>query len=97
MGTRENNVETYFKDEWRRIGGITRKFVSPGHVGVTDQIGIINGVVWFVEIKPIGESLAPWQMREQRRLVDAGANVITLRGHAEVDEFIRHVQNEYMK
>ena len=87
MGIRENNVETYFKDTVKQLGGITRKWVSPGHIGVPDQIAIINGIVWFVEIKPDGEDLAPWQEREQKRLVSFGANVVTLYGHDDVDQW----------
>lgn len=41
MGKRENKVEKHLKDSVVAIGGISRKWVSPGVDGVTDQICII--------------------------------------------------------
>jgi len=51
MGTRENKIETYLRDQIKSLGGDTRKWVSPGRDGVPDQIVILNNVVWFVEAK----------------------------------------------
>ena len=42
MGKRENKVETYLNEQVELIGGITRKWVSPGHSGVPDQIVIMT-------------------------------------------------------
>lgn len=41
MGVRENKVETYLNDEVESVGGMTRKWVSPGRDGVPDRIVII--------------------------------------------------------
>jgi len=49
MGVRENKVETYLKDKMKELGGLTRKWVSPGHDGVPDQI-VINPVTAEVMI-----------------------------------------------
>ena len=88
MGKRENKVENYFKSEVKKIGGISRKWVSPGMDGVPDQIAIIEGAVWFVEIKTIDGILSPAQIREHKRLRDAGAKATTVRGHSGVDALI---------
>ena len=41
MGVRENKVEKYLDEMIQSIGGITRKWVSPGRDGVPDRIVIV--------------------------------------------------------
>lgn len=41
MGTRENKVERHLDAVVSSSGGMTRKWVSPGHVGVPDRIVIM--------------------------------------------------------
>lgn len=89
MGVRENKVEMYLDSEVQKIGGITRKWVSPGRDGVTDRIVIIEGRVWFVEVKTLDGKLSEAQTREHARLRQAGAVVWCVYGGAGVDEFIR--------
>jgi len=91
MGVRENKVEKYLDQCVRAIDGLTRKWVSPGVDGVPDRIVILHGAVWFVEVKTIDGVLEDSQKREHIRLKDAGANVMTVYGHAGVDEFIERV------
>ena len=89
MGVRENKVEKYLDDEVKKLGGITRKWVSPGRDGVPDRIVIVAGVVTFVEVKTTGDGkLSTVQEREHRRLRDSGARVTTVHGHAGVDAFL---------
>ena len=88
MGVRENKVEKYLDREVTRLGGLTRKWVSPGRDGVPDRIVIIDGDVWFVEVKTQDGKLTPVQEREHQRLRDAGAQVHAIYGEAGVDEFI---------
>jgi len=92
MGKRENKVETYLNEQVELIGGITRKWVSPGHDGVTDRIAIIRGSVWFVEVKTGDGRLSPAQLREHNRLSKAGANVTTVYGRTGVDELIEWIK-----
>lgn len=40
VGIRENKVEKYLDKEVTKLGGITRKWVSPGRDGVPDRIVI---------------------------------------------------------
>lgn len=89
MGIRENKVETYLDQqvgEW--LGGITRKWVSPGRVGVPDRIVLAQGRTWFVEIKTDDGKLSVPQEREIERLRAAGADVTVVYGHTGVDDFI---------
>lgn len=89
MGIRENKVEKYLDDEVKFLGGITRKWVSPGRDGVPDRIVILSGVIWFVEVKTTDGKLSEAQKREHTRLRAVNANVVTVYGKEGVDEFIR--------
>jgi len=88
MGARENKVELYLDERVRKLGGITRKWVSPNHVGVPDRIVILHGVVWFVEVKTEDGKLSTLQSREIRRLQDHGATVKVVYGKTDVDELV---------
>jgi len=92
MSVRENKVETYFKDQIKALGGITRKWVSPGVDGVPDQIVIMKGGIFFAEIKTSDGKKSPAQLREQARLQKNGALVITLYGEKDVDRFIKYLE-----
>lgn len=91
---KESNIEKYFKDEMKRIGGISRKFTSPGRRDVPDQIGILNGFVFFVELKAhAGPTVA--QKREHKRLRDHGATVYVASSFYEVNLLIKLLQEEH--
>jgi hypothetical protein len=92
MAARENKVERYLDSEIMKLGGITRKWVSPGVNGVPDRIVIVNGLVWFVEVKTIDGRLSPWQKREIDRLRDHGVSALVVYGVEGVDEFIKEVR-----
>lgn len=91
MGVRENKVETYLDDEVTNLGGVTRKWVCPGHDGVTDRIVVYEGRVIFVEVKTIDGVLSSAQEREHKRLLAVGAQVDTIYGEEGVDAWIREV------
>lgn len=98
MGQRENKVEKYLDSEFKALGGLTRKWTSPGQDGVPDRICIVNGDVYLVEVKTVDGKIAPVQMREQLRLSLAGATVRTVYGNEGVDELIEEVKGlEFMK
>lgn len=89
MGKAEHGVEVYLTKEVEKIGGITRKWVSPGRRGVPDQIVIVpNHPIWFVEVKTFSEVPEDYQMREMKRLRAAGANVTWIAGMNGVDQFM---------
>ena len=95
MGTRENKVEKYLDSEVKKLGGITRKWVSPGRDGVPDRIVRLfrwpKGKVCMTEVKTIDGELEPSQVREIPRLREAGCWVEILYGHKDVDEFIKRI------
>lgn len=92
MGVRENKVEKYLDAGVTALGGVTRKWVSPGRDGVPDRIVIIKGAVWFVEVKTVDGRLSTAQTREQCRLVSHGAHVTTVCGEEGVDAFIERLR-----
>lgn len=91
MGKRENRVESYLQDQVLKVGGDTRKFTSPGHAGVPDQIVMVKSEVWFVETKSKDGTLSSNQEREHIRLRNLGMKVRTVYTVPMVDEFIMEV------
>ena len=92
MGTRENKVETHLDSEVTKLGGLTRKWVSPGHDGVPDRIVIIDGDTIYVEVKTTDGVTSEAQKREHKRLRDVGAYVVTVYGNKGVDLFIEDIK-----
>lgn len=89
MGVRENKVERYLDKEVKELGGMTRKWVSPGRDGVPDRIVFLNGEIYFVEVKTVDGRLSTAQVREHARLIEQGAQVFTVKGEKGVDDFLQ--------
>ena len=85
---RESAVEHHFRKRVKERGGHPRKFVSPGHRGVTDQIAIMPaGITIWVELKRPGEEPEPHQVREHQRLRDLDHIVLVLDTKERVDYY----------
>lgn len=95
MGVRENKVETYLREKVKLLGGDTRKWVSPGRDGVTDQIVFVCGLIIGVEVKCIDGTLSSVQHREHKRLRDVGMQVVTVYAQTGVDRLIRDISEMY--
>lgn len=77
----EKLIEKKLRDGVKKRGGMALKFVSPGHVGVTDRIVLMpGGRIWFVETKSTGRRMTRLQevfrdevenLGHQHRLVDS--------------------------
>ena len=91
MGTRENKVEVYLRNEIKKITGDTRKWVSPGRNGVPDQIIFLRGHVCFCEVKTTDGVIEIAQEREHRRLRKLGCIVTVVYGHKGVDKLIADI------
>lgn len=85
-------IENYLDKEVKKLGGITRKWVCPGHRGVTDRIVFLRGIVKFVEAKTCDGKLEPHQEREIDRLIKQGADVRVVYGIVGVDNFIEDLK-----
>lgn len=87
----EKDVEKAVKRYAESKGWLTRKWTSPNHAFVPDQI-FINpvGRVIFVEFKRPGGVCTPGQLREHQKLRDQGCSVFVIDsvelGKAMVDE-----------
>lgn len=88
----ESKVEKYFKDEMKRIGGLSFKWTSPGTTGVPDQIAFHMGRTYLVEIKTLGGSLSTMQKRLHDKLHGVGIDVWVLWGKEDVDLFISRIE-----
>lgn len=93
MAKEEAKVERYLNDEVKKLGGITRKWVSPGVDGVPDRIvivptGVCEPLIVFVEVKTAWGKLSAFQEREINRLKELWCEVEVLYGKDEVDIFI---------
>lgn len=95
MGVRENKVERYLDAEIQKLGGITRKWVSPGRDGVPDRLVILNGWVIGVEVKTTDGKLSEAQMREHVRLRVAGMQTVTVHGERGVDDLVETLKPHY--
>jgi len=93
MGVRENKVERYLRSEVQKLGGDTRKWVSPGRDGVPDQLVFIGRRIHLVEVKTADGKLSVAQVREHARLREHGATVVTVYGNKGVDEYINDIFN----
>jgi hypothetical protein len=89
---RESEVERYFVKRVKEVGGLQRKFVSPGHKGVPDRIVVYFGTVFFVELKAPGKVLRDDQVREHDKLFAAGCNVFVIDSKEGVDYFIESIK-----
>lgn len=92
----EKKIEKYLKEQVKAQGGFTRKWVSPGHVGVEDQICFFpNGELWFIEVKDNDEKPTGSQWREIFEQLMLGHNAGYLAGKDEVDAFLKFNRSKY--
>jgi hypothetical protein len=75
----ERDVEKSLKRYAESKGWLTRKWTSPGHAFVCDQIFIApGGKVVFVEMKRPGGKATPGQLREHEKLRNQGCTVYVI-------------------
>jgi hypothetical protein len=75
----ERDIEKAVKRYAESKGWLTRKWTSPGHAFVPDQIFIRpDGQVIFVEFKREGGKPTAGQLREHHKLIDHGCIVYVI-------------------
>ena len=75
----ESKVESAFREETKRRGGVAHKFVSPGMNGVPDRIVLLpGGRIAFVELKAPGKKLRPLQLKRKRQIERLGFSVFVV-------------------
>lgn len=95
---KESKVEKHFKKEWKAIGGLSRKWVSPGVIGVADQLAFHQYPIFYlVELKAPGKVPRESQLREAARVEELGYTYVVLDTIPKVDRFIRKVKRRVAK
>ncbi len=59
----------------KNLGGLCLKWTSPGYTGVPDRIILLNGKVWFVELKARHGNPSKRQAFVHREFDDKGIKV----------------------
>lgn len=87
----EKQIEKWLGDEVKKRGGLYYKFVSPGNAGVPDRIVVLNGKIYFVELKTTIGRMSARQCQQRRKLKAAGADVRLLFGMYDAERFLEEV------
>ena len=85
----ERDVEKHLRQEVQRLGGLIRKYTSPGTQGVPDRIVFHQGQVYFVELKREGGVVSAQQRHEMLRMAKRGVNTYIGIGIDGVNFFIQ--------
>ena len=92
---KEAQLEEWLNRKVRELGGLSRKFVSPGNPGVPDRIYIFpGGKVYFVELKTeIGRfsRIQEWQLKELERM---GCRVRKVKGKKQAEALLKEIEDE---
>lgn len=86
-------IEQHLVNAVVAAGGETRKMQWIGLNGAPDRLVILNGHVAFVELKATGETPSHHQIKEHRKLRDAGALVFVFDSLEEADWLIKEFKN----
>lgn len=85
----EKTAEKHLKKMMKVVGGFARKWVSPGHASVEDQICFFpDGELWFIEMKDKKKKPSTAQWKEIFKQRDLGHKAGYLAGVKEVNAFI---------
>ena len=69
----ERDIETYLRDEAKKVGIKAYKFISPGNDGVPDRLLALSiGIAVLVELKAPGKTSTPLQLKKQQELANLG-------------------------
>ena len=86
----ESEIEKYLVKKIKNLGGVSYKFVSPGHAGVPDRICVLNNrVLFFVELKAPGKMTRPLQDMQIAKLRKYGQRVYVADSKDKIDEIIK--------
>ena len=89
---RDGTVEKKFKNEVKKRGGRSLKFVSPGMRGVPDQIVFLPGAKTILaEMKAPGKGLEVLQAKRAKEFMALGYRVFRVDSYDAIDRFVREV------
>ncbi|MGX7196746.1 VRR-NUC domain-containing protein [Enterococcus olivae] len=83
----EKDIETYFKKQITKAGGLCLKFTSPGVRGVPDRIAIFKGKTFFVELKRPGQKPRKDQEKMAKTFEKHGVKIYVIDTKTEAELF----------
>jgi hypothetical protein len=93
VGKVEKDIEQFFENKIKQMGGRCLKWVCPGHRGVPDRIVLMpGGRIWFIEFKTDTGRPTSLQKHWQRVLSGLGFNAFIIRGRGAAEAFIEMVK-----
>jgi hypothetical protein len=90
LNVKEENIERYFCEQVKIIGGIAEKVTVIGARGFFDRLAVLpGGKILLVEIKkPKGGRVSPHQIRRHMAYRALGVVVAVVKTRAEVDRLL---------
>lgn len=89
---RESAIETRLIKRVENLGGLCKKWVSPGWNGAMDRICFFpGGLIYFIELKRPGKELRKKQAYRRKQLTDLGQDVRMINTYDDIEEFIAEV------
>ena len=83
----EKSIERRLTNKVKQVNGLCLKLTS--YKGIPDRIVLVNGRLYFVELKDEGKKLRPEQKVWQDRLKGMGFECLMLDSKESVDEFVK--------
>ncbi|MBQ8622210.1 MAG: VRR-NUC domain-containing protein [Oscillospiraceae bacterium] len=91
---REKTTEAKLVKAVKSMGGLAPKFVSPGLDGVPDRLVLLpEGKIAFIEVKAVGETLRPLQVRRKRQLESLGFSVYCIDSPEQIGGILSEIQS----
>lgn len=91
---REKAIESKLVKAVKSMGGLAPKFVSPGLDGVPDRLVLLpEGKIAFIEVKAVGETLRPLQVRRKRQLESLGFSVYCIDSPEQIGGILSEIQS----
>ena len=85
----ERDVERYFCEAVKGLGGVAVKFVSPGRAGMPDRLVLLpGGKAVMVELKAASGRLSPIQLQQIKRIRKLGFPVYVAYGRPGVEDLV---------
>ena len=88
----EKHIERKLVEAVKKSGGLAPKFVSPGWDGVPDRIVLLPcGRMAFVELKALGKTMRPLQIRRKKQLERLGFKVHCVDSPEQIYEVLQEI------
>jgi len=91
MGVRERDVENHLRKRVKAAGGKVFKWASPAQRGVPDDIVLLHGQVWFIEVKAPSGKLTKLQELMGSYIREYTDNYAVLWSKEDVDRWLVEV------